>query len=210
MKILKFLVAMFIVAVIAAILFNYQSFGNKQTKKEAGFCINCHEMRPNYFTWLITSHNNFGCLKCHPDIKVTTFAYKHMRGAFANPIEKKDIIPDSVCTSCHTVANRNVSPPGDIIFPHQLHVVKQIDCVDCHSSVTHLRVSQYINKEFASKNKEFIPASFDEKQAEKLIIKGNQILMPACMRCHNGDMATDACNACHKNIKADGKIAIKQ
>jgi len=210
MKILKFLVAMFLVAVISAVLFNYQSFGNTQTKKEVGFCINCHEMKPNYYTWMITSHNNFGCLKCHQDIKVTTFAYKHMRGVIANPIVKKDIIPDDVCKSCHTVDNRNVSPPGDIIFPHQLHVIKQIDCVDCHNSVTHLRISDYIQEEFIDKNEEFVPAAFDQKQAEKLVIKGNQILMPACMRCHNGDMATDACNACHRNIKADGKIVVKQ
>lgn len=210
MKTLKFLAAMFLVAIIAAVLFNYQSYGINQPKKEVGFCINCHEMKPNYFTWLISSHNNFGCLKCHKDIKITTFAYRHMRGAFANPIEKKNIISDDVCRSCHTIANRNVSPPGDIIFPHQLHVIKQIDCVDCHSSVTHLRVSDYIKAEYVNKSKEFIPAAFDQKQAEKLVIKGNQILMPVCMRCHNGDMATGACNACHKNIKATEKIAIKE
>lgn len=210
MKIVKFLVAMFLVAVVAALLFNYQSFGSQANKKEVGFCINCHEMKPNYFTWLITSHNSFGCLKCHSDIKVTTFAYKHMRGVIANPIEKKNIVPDDVCKSCHAISNRNISPPGDIIFPHQLHVTKQIDCMDCHNNVTHLRVAQFIKSEYAGKNKEFIPAAFDQKQAEKLVIKGNQILMPVCMRCHNGDMATDACNACHKNIKATDKIAIKQ
>lgn len=210
MKTIKFLVAMLVVAVIAALLFNYQSFGYKQSNKEAGFCINCHEMRPNYYTWLITSHSSFGCLKCHQDIKVTTFAYKHMRGAFANPIEKKDIISDEVCRSCHSVTNRNVSAPGDIIFPHQLHVVKQIDCVDCHNNITHLRVSEYIKTEYVNKNKIFTPATFDQKQAERLVLKDNQILMPVCMRCHNGEMATEACNACHKNIKATEKIAIRQ
>lgn len=210
MKFLKFLVAMFIVAVIAAVMFNYQSFGNKDYKKEVGFCANCHEMKPNYYTWLVTSHNQFGCLKCHKDITITTFAYKHWRGAMANPIEKKNIIPDEVCRSCHAIDLRNVSPPGDIIFPHQLHVVKQIDCVDCHSNVTHLNVSKYIKKEYVEKQKQFIPVSFNQDQAEKLIIKGNQILMPVCMRCHNGDMATEACNACHKNIKSSEKIAIRQ
>jgi len=210
MRVIKFLVAMFAVAIIAAFLFNYQSFTSKNYKKEVGFCANCHEMKPNYFTWLVTSHNQFGCIKCHKDVKITTFAYKHMRGAFPSPIEKKDIVPDGVCRTCHTTSTRNVSPPGDIIFPHELHVVKQIDCVDCHSNVTHLHVSKYIQREFTDVQKEFIPASFNEKQAEALITKGNQILMKVCMRCHNGDMATDACNACHRNIKESNKIVIKQ
>ncbi|MHB9095413.1 MAG: cytochrome c3 family protein [Eubacteriales bacterium] len=210
MKVLKFLVAMFVIAVVAAFLFNYQSFTNKESKKEVGFCANCHEMKPNYYTWLVTSHNQFGCLKCHKDIKITTFAYKHWKGAISDPLEKKGIIPDGVCRSCHAVSTRNVSPPGDIIFPHQLHVVKQIDCMDCHNNVVHLRVSQYIKKEYTDKQKVFTPATFDEKQAESLMLKGNQILMPVCMRCHNGDMATGACNACHKNIKSAEKIAVRE
>ena len=209
MRIIKIFMAMFVVAVTAAFLFNYQSFTDKSFKKEVGFCANCHEMKPNYFTWLVTSHNQFGCLKCHQDITITTFAYKHLKGAYDTPIEKRGIIPDEVCITCHTTT-RYVSPPGDIIFPHELHVVKQIDCVDCHSNVTHLRVSEYIEKEFIEKQKEFVPAMFTTAQAESLVKKDNQILMSACMRCHNGDMATDACNACHKNIKASEKIVIKE
>lgn len=203
MKVLKLFAAIFIVAVIAAFLFNAQSFGTKVSKKD-GFCANCHEMKPNYYTWLVSSHNNFSCLRCHTDLKPTTFAYKHWRGAFANPIVKRDIIPNEVCSSCHAMERRNVSAPGDIIFPHQLHVVKQIDCVDCHSNVTHFNISDY------QKTSQAVPAAaFDSTKAESLIKKGNQILMPVCMRCHNGDMATDSCQACHKNIKKDDKIVIE-
>lgn len=206
MKVIKFFVAMFVVAVIAAFLFNYQSFSNKSVKRDVAFCINCHEEMPYYYTWLVTSHNQFGCLKCHKDIKIMTFAYKHLKGAVAYkfPLEKKRIIANDVCQGCHT-NNRSVSPPGDVIFPHQLHVVKQIDCVDCHSNVTHLNVSDYI-----AKTKDFDVAAFNETQARKLIQKDNEILMPVCMRCHNGEMATKACNACHKTIKATDKIAIKE
>lgn len=200
MKIIKFLVATFAVAVIAAFFFNYQAITDKNYKKEVGFCANCHEMKPNFFTWQVTSHNNFGCLKCHKDIRITTFAYRHWKGAIPSPIEQKSIIPDGVCRTCHT-EGRNVSPPDDIIFPHQLHVVKQIDCVDCHSNVSHLHVKEHIRN-----TDNFIPASFDEEQARKLIKKGNQILMPVCMRCHNGEMATKACNACHKSDKAPEKV----
>ncbi|PKM80464.1 MAG: hypothetical protein CVU89_13965 [Firmicutes bacterium HGW-Firmicutes-14] len=203
MKVFKFFVVMFVVSLVAAFLFNYQSFAGKDYKKEVGFCANCHEMKPNYYTWMVTSHNQFGCLKCHQDIKIMTFAYRHWRGVFANPIEKKGIIPDGVCRSCHTTSTRNVSPPGDIIFPHELHVVKQIDCVDCHSNVTHLHVGEWIKTEYVKKQKDFESAAFTSTQAEKLIKKDNQILMPVCMRCHNGEMATEACNACHKNIKKE-------
>lgn len=202
MKILKYLVAMFLVAVVAAIMFNVESFGNKQYNKEVGFCANCHEMRPNYFTWMVTSHNQFGCLKCHKDIKITTFAYKHWRTAFATPVQKKNIIPNSVCESCHA-STRSVTPPGDLIFPHQLHVIKQIDCVDCHDNVTHLGVADHLKN---TKNVDL--AAFNDTSAKKLIKKQNQILMPVCMRCHNGDMASSSCQACHKNSKSNGKIAV--
>ncbi len=209
MRFIKLMVAMFAVAVTAAFLFNIQAFTDKSFNKEVGFCANCHEMKPNYFTWLVTSHNQFGCLRCHQDITIGTFAYKHWRNVIPAPVEKKGIIPDDVCRSCHT-NTRNVSPPGDIIFPHELHVVKQIDCVDCHSNVTHLHVSEYIKTNYVEKQKEFTPAVFTDTQARQLIKKDNQILMPVCMRCHNGDMATDACNACHKNIKAEDKIVVNE
>ncbi len=203
MKVLKLFAAIFLVAVVAAFLFNAPSFGSKGSKTE-GFCANCHEMKPNYFTWLVSSHNNFSCLKCHKDLKPTTFVYKHWKGAFANPIEKRNIIPDGVCRSCHAIDRRNVSAPGDVIFPHQLHVVKQIDCVDCHSNVTHFHVSDYLKT-----NQDVAAASFDSSKAETLIKKGNQILMPVCMRCHNGDMATESCKACHKNAKTEDKIVVR-
>lgn len=204
MRLFKFLVAMFVVALVAAFLFNYQSFTQRDYKKEVGFCQNCHEMKPYYLTWNATAHNQFGCLKCHKDIKITSFAYKHWRNAFPTPIEKKNIIPDSVCIQCHA-STRNVSAPGDLIIPHGLHTVKQIDCVDCHNNVTHAHVSDY-----AKKTKDYTVATFTEATAKKLIVKGNRIPMPVCMRCHNGDMATDACNACHSTIKSAEKIMVKQ
>lgn len=202
MKVFKLFAAIFVVAVVAALLFNYPSFGAKNYKKEVGFCANCHEMKPNYYTWSVTSHNNFGCLKCHQDIKITTFAYKHWLSAFQNPIEKKNIVPDSVCQKCHT-NKRNITPPGNIIFPHQLHVMKQIDCVDCHGSVTHLNIAEHIKND-----KNFDASKFNENEAKKLIVKDNQILMPSCLRCHNGDMASKDCITCHKDAKQ--KQAVKQ
>ena len=206
MKVVKIIIAMLIVSVVASWMFSYPSSKAQSAGKEVGFCTNCHEMQPNYYTWQVTSHNKFGCLKCHQDIKITTFAYKHLRGAAAIkfPIEKKRIIPNDICQSCHT-NNRSVSPPGDIIFPHQLHVVKQIDCVDCHGNVTHLGIAEYLKDPKNGSTTAFTPV-----QAQKLVVKDNQILMSVCMRCHNGDMATAACNACHKNQKTSGKIAIKQ
>jgi len=205
MRIFKLLIAMFVVAVAASVLFNYQSFSDKDYKKEVGFCANCHEMKPYYFTWKATAHNQFGCLKCHKDIKITTFAYKHWLNVIPTPIENKTFIPDTTCQQCHTMLTRSVSAPGDLIIPHQLHTVKQVDCIDCHSNVTHAFVAEY-----ARKTPDYSYATFSEATAGKLIQKGNRIPMPVCMRCHNGDMATDACNACHSSIKSAEKIMVKE
>ncbi|WP_418791256.1 cytochrome c3 family protein [Phosphitispora sp. TUW77] len=207
MRYIKILVSIFVVAIIAAFLFNFQAFTDN--KKDVGFCISCHEMKPYYSTWLVTSHNQFGCLQCHQDITPATFIYKHWRNAISTPIEKRDIVLNEVCESCHT-STRNCSPPGDIIFPHELHVIKQIDCVDCHNNVVHLNVSEHVKNNYVDKQKEFTPAAFTDTQAKELIKKDNQILMPVCMRCHNGDMATDACNACHRNIKAEDRIVVNE
>lgn len=195
MKIFKFLVATLVVAAVAAVFFNSNAFSDENYRKEVGFCVNCHEMRPNYFTWKITSHNQFGCINCHKDLNPTTFVYKHWKGAIPTPIKKRDIIPDGVCRSCHT-QKRQVTPPNNIIFPHQLHVLKKIDCVDCHSNVTHLKVDEHIRK-----TANFSSEGFDETKANQLITKKNHVPMPVCTRCHNGQMATDKCNACHTNSK---------
>ncbi len=195
MKLIKFFIATFIVAAVAAVFFNSNAFSDENYRKDIGFCVNCHEMKPNYFTWKVTSHNQFGCIKCHQDLNPTTFVYKHWKGVVPNPIESREIIPDGVCRNCHT-QKRTITPPDDIIFPHQLHVMKQIDCVDCHSNVTHLNIADHIKK-----NENFSSAAFNESKATQLIKKKNQIPMPVCMRCHNGQMATDKCNACHKKDK---------
>lgn len=197
MKILKFLLGVFVVAMVAAFLFNYP--GSQDANKQAGFCINCHEMMPHYYTWTVSSHNKFSCLKCHEDIKITTFAYKHVINAIPNPIVKKDIVSNQVCEDCHT-GKRQVSPPGDIIFPHQLHVVKKIDCVDCHNKVAHLNVTNHIKN-----TKNFSIETFNEASAKKLIVKNNQVLMQDCLRCHNGDMATNKCLACHRDNGKEGQ-----
>lgn len=192
-KVIRIVLGMLVVALMAAILFAQGSLSYSQNKKEAGFCKNCHEMNPNVFTWQISSHNRIGCLKCHSDIELTDFTYRHWRGFFDTPIVAKTFIPNSTCTQCHS-ETRSITPAQNNIVPHQLHMNKGVDCIDCHSSITHFNVSSIL---IANKVKDV--SVFDDREAKKF--KTNKAVpMSTCLVCHNGAKASDQCKACHKDV----------
>lgn len=191
-KVVKVVLGMLVVAMLAAILFSQGSIPYTQNKKEAGFCKNCHEMNPNVFTWQISSHNRVGCLKCHTDIELTDFTYKHWRGFFETPIVAKSFISNATCTKCHSEA-RIITPSQNNIVPHQLHMAKGVDCIDCHSSITHYNVSE---KLIAQKVSDV--SAFGERDAKKYRTN-KAVPMGTCLVCHNGAKASNQCKACHRD-----------
>ncbi|MHB8983925.1 MAG: cytochrome c3 family protein [Carboxydocellales bacterium] len=190
-KILRIGLIMMVVALMAAILFAQGNISYTQNKKEASFCKNCHEMNPNVFTWQISSHNRIGCLKCHDDIELADFTYRHWRGFFNTPIVAKSFISNETCTACHS-ETRVITPMQNNIVPHQLHLNKGVDCIDCHNSITHFNVSSLL---IAQKVKDV--STFGARDAKKF--KSNKsVPMGTCLVCHNGSKASNQCKACHK------------
>lgn len=190
-KVIRILLGMLVVAMAASILFTQGSIPYTQNKKEAGFCKNCHEMNPNVFTWQISSHKKVGCLKCHTDIELTDFTYKHWRGFFETPVVAKAFISNDTCTKCHS-ETRKITPSQNNIVPHELHLIKGVDCIDCHSSITHYNVSERLIAQKVSD-----VTTFGERDAKKF--KTNKAVpMATCLVCHNGAKASDQCKACHR------------
>jgi len=191
----KLLLATIIVAMVAAVFFGQGNVKMKQSRQESALCKNCHEMKPNVYTWEVSSHNKVGCLRCHSDIKLGNFTYKHVMNWVNEPVVKTTFMPNEICQSCHSMGEREVSPRQGIIFPHDLHLVKNIDCVDCHNTVTHFGVAQQIID-----GKLVSALAFNPSHATEARKQGNAMKMKGCLRCHNGAKATNQCKACHTAV----------
>jgi hypothetical protein len=75
-------------------------------------------------------------------------------------------------SSCHSV-NRTASTSGDLLIPHEDHVLKRgLECKDCHYNVVHTT-------------------------------EGGTPLPPmgVCAMCHDGDRAPNTCDTCHEDRK---------
>ncbi|AVX21348.1 MAG: cytochrome c3 family protein [Bacillota bacterium] len=160
--------AMLVVSLLIATFFSVGSIGYTQNKEENSLCGSCHEMQPQINSWRLSTHGRIGCLKCHPNVPMTELAYKHWRGFYNQPIKKKTIVPNAVCLDCHS-RQRDISPPGGLVVPHEYHTQKGVDCVDCHAGLVH-----------------------STRQPGSPRIK-----MPVCLKCHNGSKATNQCKDCH-------------
>lgn len=159
--------AMLVVSLLIATVFSAGSIGYTQNKEENGLCGNCHEMQPQVKSWQLSTHSRIGCLKCHPDVPLTELAYRHWRG-FYDSEKKKGNVVNEICLDCHS-RQRDISPPGGLVVPHNYHNSKGVDCIDCHAGLVH----------------------GTEKPGSP------RIKMQVCLCCHNGSKATNQCKDCH-------------
>lgn len=169
------------------------------------FCISCHEMKPEYYTWKLTTHKVFTCNECHvgPGLVNTVVhkisalreVYLHFTGTYDSPIVAKHPIPNSTCKSCHSPDKRPFSASGDLIIPHDKHEARGILCVDCHSGVAHGAIA-------ARKVTSKIPSqTWDEGVARKQITKKYTApKMNTCLQCHAERGINTQCRDCHKKI----------
>jgi nitrate/TMAO reductase-like tetraheme cytochrome c subunit len=163
------------------------TFNHKQEIEKPGFCNRCHEMNEAYTAWQSASHSKVDCSVCHKDFSIGRALYAQKMGI--DRIGKKEIvIDDKACKSCHSDA-RVITPPMDLLVPHNLHVQKGLSCTECHKAVTH----GVLAKTDSSTGKGGVVPAVQGEQ----LFDPNRIPMNECMKCHNGAMATRSCNACH-------------
>ena len=142
------------------------------------FCKTCHVMQPFYDDWSTSSHAEIGCVKCHLKPGFAGMVTQRL-GTTKNMImyfitgkgSIGTIKPgNEMCLQCH-IAEKTVSPSGDLIIPHPLHVEEvEVTCAECHTNVVHHR----------------------PKDAKRSVVT-----METCYICHDGKQATDKCEDCH-------------
>jgi hypothetical protein len=131
-----------------------------------------------YTPWKVSTHAEAGCETCHvrPRLLERSLYRVRMAGEFYVSLVVPSRVPsvfaaptDEACLVCHSDL-RTVSPEGDLKIPHRAHVsILKMHCIECHAFLVH---------EKSPEGKHTPP-------------------MAACLKCHDGDKAKNACSACH-------------
>lgn len=126
----------------------YYAEGGSYFSEDPAACVNCHIMRPQYESWLKSSHKNVAtCVDCHlPHHPVEKYlakaenGYHHSKAFtlqnFHEPImikEKNSQILQESCLHCHDElvhGIQTIPTSGD-------RATEQFTCVHCHKDVGH-------------------------------------------------------------------------
>jgi nitrate/TMAO reductase-like tetraheme cytochrome c subunit len=181
-------------------------------KESPGYCATCHEIRPQYTAWKLSSHSQINCLTCHGGDNSTLNRWArrriearnkliHLLGKQQYPFQKNFVPSNETCGGCHSV-NREITPSGDLIIPHREHTtVTGTPCAACHVDVVHARAGHRMTAALQKTGGKSDPAfALLEKELQDLGPKEHRPLMGACMGCHDGRKAPSACAACHKEL----------
>jgi hypothetical protein len=165
------------------------------------FCADgCHLVQDDtIIAYSHSSHDKVSCIACHIPVNadpITFLIHKVEAGLGVIPTLAKTYelplnaesevalskvkMPETICTQCHDLAHRKITPSPGIIINHEVHSKAGYQCTVCHNRVAH-------------------PENF------KLTLPGNEkhadfMKMDACFRCHGlqpGAKATGQCSACH-------------
>ncbi len=187
-------------------VFFFAGFFGLEATSSSKFCSSCHEMKPEYYTWKASTHNEVDCVNCHTDPVFRKLAKDKSKGAIealrkqsadtsAAPIRMPKEVPDSACKSCHDMTKRHVTASGDLIIPHDKHMNKEIECTQCHSGVAHGKIA---DRKMTFKTDY---EKWDQKVGTTAMadLKFTRPDMDTCIDCHKARKITIECSSCHKS-----------
>ena len=168
------------------------------------FCAKCHVMAPEYSTWEASSHMNIACTKCHIKPGIVNLVihkpsamkelYLYYTGTYDRPIKMDHKLDDAICIQCHS-PNRDFTPAGDLIIPHDKHAAKKVQCIDCHSGVAHGNI---LGRKLTEDGNY---AAWTQELGKQQMVKDyTEPKMNTCLECHIKRQVTQACEACHTTI----------
>lgn len=179
-------------------------FGVFELTATSKYCIKCHEMRPEYVTWKASSHSQFECVACHKepgvlgDLKAAAksagILATHMTQPSDSPIKMKFKVDDEVCSNCHS-QNRSVTPPGDLLVPHDRHAKRGVACVQCHKGIAHGNI---VDRQ--ARLKIDLVDWTEHTGANQMTAKNVNPPMDACLNCHSIRNVTTKCSICHSQV----------
>lgn len=159
-------------------------------------CSQCHEMWPEIATWQTSVHEKIACSKCHTNLDNGAMKSAHDSKSFAKPIVlKSSKVESTVCTDCHAMANRDVTPMPDLIIPHDKHAKAGVDCLSCHKYIAHgnLGERKVTNRpEYSDYDKWDVQLA--KKAAPGVMRRPNMFV---CINCHEARKVTTKCSVCH-------------
>lgn len=167
------------------------------------FCASCHEIRPAYDQWSISSHKTVNCVDCHTGYGLQSYAKINLEG-FQNYVThlsgntqlptQANIAKES-CLRCHPQEKLpETLPQASLKISHSSHIAEE-SCTVCHDRLVHPRLFE-------------APAS-----SPRL---ANHTPMD-CQVCHptpsptylHGD-ANVACSSCHSGAIPNHSLAVKR
>lgn len=179
----------------------------------AGFCGNCHQMRPFYQAWQVGPHKRTPCVACHVDRGASPLTdsqfYYAVHGRYTgrprsqaatamqvswNPGRAADRevagvkVPDSRCRACH----RRLSPSRKSVWAH-LPGDRKHTCVDCHGAIGH-EASRFVLARAGLAGTGAEPRELRRPAASGP--PGHKETL--CFQCHNSSSAGTACAVCHE------------
>ncbi len=178
------------------------AYGIDQVVNNSDLCVKCHEMRPEYYTWLASSHSQIKCTDCHMPVDPWQGAIRYTQGLrmivthFTNtyqlPLATKQPIGNDVCLKCHS-QNRIPTIPGDLIISHTTHDAAGVQCINCHNGAVHARI---VERDEITKvpMQDWTPTT-GRIQME---VNNTEPRMLQCLTCHRKWKVTTQCEKCHK------------
>lgn len=178
-------------------------WGTFQKTSDSSYCSSCHMMKPEFFTWQASSHNQVACVSCHVEpgimtkVKYKIFTVKELittlTGNYGIAITSTTPISDAACIQCHDMKTRKVTPSGDLIIPHDKHTQLNVSCTQCHTGVAHGNI---VKKRVTFRTDY---AKWDESIGQNIMSDVTNLRpdMDVCMNCHKVRKAPLNCSACH-------------
>ncbi len=172
-------------------------------------CAVCHMMKPEYYTWQVSSHGKakVKCLSCHIPpgpinfMKYNILGLKNVYSAavdnYVTPIKMIRPTPDSACEKCHELKEVDKSSKQKITAAHRKHKNQGVHCARCHRGVAHGNIAD------RKVTYEGDYQKWDRSLGESLMsdIRFVRPDMDTCMRCHQLRNVTKECKACHTGGK---------
>ena len=175
------------------------------------FCASCHNIKPSYDSWVVSTHKDVTCVDCH--VRPTLEGYLNDKvkaglkdvaiSVFSTPTDAHNLqatVHTEVCLSCHRailrvseVAVRDLPPPVQkvgLVMSHRKHIeafakrAKGEGCTTCHSRVVHEKpIKGYpIVLPRGHVSEDSEPYYPDHPKGTKL----RSAALADCFRCHDG------------------------
>jgi hypothetical protein len=179
------------------------------------FCADiCHAVQDDSISsYERSAHSEVSCVSCHMPVGANPVVFllhkvkalgelpPTIANTFEIPLNPADHVamnpeemPDLICTQCHNLKNRIVTPSEGMIISHAAHEDQHITCTACHNRTAHDESGDWkaVNK--------------DPKTGQLNVGHRDFMEMSACYRCHRLEDDGIAVASPYKNASGECEV----